>query len=88
MTTFPTETTEQTEPPAATEPLVRTDPPATTEPPEIIDMQALVDYGREYAASTYGYQVCIGLQDGHYPADDHLIYIMEEGDNAVRASVD
>lgn len=43
---------------------------------------------REYAATTYGYEVCIGLRDGYYPADDHLIYTMEDGYKAVRASVD
>lgn len=51
-------------------------------------MQALIEYGREYATSTYGYEVCIGLRDGYYPADDHLIYTMEDGYKAVRASVD
>ena len=86
----PQETTppEQTEPPATTEPPEQTDPPATTEPPEIIDLQALIDYGREYAANKYGYEVCIGLRDGYYPADDHLIHTMEDGYKAVRASVD
>ena len=86
----PQETTspEQTEPPATTEPPEQTDPPATTEPPEIIDLQALIDYGREYAANKYGYEVCIGLRDGYYPADDYLIHTMEDGYKAVRVSVD
>lgn len=70
-----------------TKPPVQTGPPATTEPPEIIDLQALIEYGREYAATTYGYEVCIGVRDGYYPADDHLIYTMEDGYKAVRASV-
>lgn len=79
---------EQTDPPISTEPPVQTEPPAETNPPEKIDLQALINYGREYAASTHGYEVCIGLRDGYYPPDDHQIYTMEDGYKAVRASVD
>lgn len=79
---------EQTEPSVTTEPPVQTDSPAETELPEKIDLQALVNYGREYAATTYGYEVCIGVRDGYYPGDDHQSYTMEDGYKAVRESVD
>lgn len=47
-----TEATESTTVP--TEPVVETT--EQTEPPEKTDMQALIEYGREYAASIYGYE--------------------------------
>lgn len=74
-----------TEPPV-TEPLA-TEPPAT-EPAEVIDLNALVQYGRNYAANTYGYEVTPGLRDGYYPAYTCVISTMEEGRAAVRGCID
>lgn len=79
---------EETEPAAATELPVQAEPFAETNPPEKIDLQEQFDYGRKYAAITYGYEECFGLWDGHYPPDDHRIYTMEDGYKAVKASVD
>lgn len=79
-----TEATESTTVP--TEPAVETT--EQTEPPEKTDMQALIEYSREYAASIYGYEVSIGLWDGCFPADDYLIHTMEDGYHAVRISGD
>ena len=85
----PTEPTPTT--PAPTEPKP-TDPPATeppaTEPAEVIDLNALVQYGRNYAANTYGYEVTPGLRDGYYPAYTCVISTMEEGRAAVRGCID
>ena len=85
----PTEPTPTT--PVPTEPKP-TDPPATeppaTEPAEVIDLNALVQYGRNYAANTYGYEVTPGLRDGYYPAYTCVISTMEEGRAAVRGCVD
>jgi hypothetical protein len=79
---------EQTGAPVATEQPVQTEPQVQTQPPEIINVQALIDYGREYAESTYGYEVYIGVRDGYYPPDTASIYTMEEGYKVVKASVD
>ena len=87
-TTQTTTPQKQTGAPVATEPPVQTAPPIETQPPEIINVQALIDYGREYAESTYGYEVCIGVRDGYYPPDTASIYTMEEGRKVIRASVD
>lgn len=100
-TDAPTESPRETDPPATeepehnepkpTEPLV-TEPPATeppaTEPAEVIDLNALVQYGRNYAANTYGYEVTPGLRDGYYPAYTCVISTMEEGRAAVRGCID
>ena len=87
-TTQATTPQEQTGTQVATEPPVQTEPPVETQPPEIINVQALIDYGREYAESTYGYEIYIGVRDGYYPPDTASIYTMEEGYKVVRASVD
>lgn len=87
-TTQATTPQEQTGTPVATEPPVQTEPPEETQPTEIINVQALIDYGREYAESTYGYEVCIGVRDGYYPPDTASIYTMEEGYKVVKASAD
>lgn len=87
-TTQATTPQEQTGAPVATEQPVQTEPQVQTQPPEIIHVQALIDYGREYAESTYGYEVYIGVRDGYYPPDTASIYTMEEGYKVVRASVD
>ena len=77
--------------PKPSEPPV-TEPPATespaTEPAEVIDLNALVQYGRNYAANTYGYEVTPGLRDGYYPAYTCVISTMEEGRAAVRGCID
>lgn len=72
--------------PKPTQPPV-TEPPAT-EPAEVIDLNALVQYGRNYAANTYGYEVTPGLRDGYYPAYTCVISTMEEGRAAVRGCID
>ena len=86
MPTEPTPTT-----PAPTEPRP-TDPPTTeppaTEPAEVIDLDALVQYGRNYAVETYGYESTPGLRDGYYPACSCFIYSMEAGKRAVRECID
>lgn len=85
----PTEPTPTT--PAPTEPKP-TEPPATeppaTEPAEVIDLNALVQYGRNYAANTHGYEISPGLRDGYYPAYTCVISTMEEGRAAVRGCID
>ena len=85
----PTEPTPTT--PAPTEPKP-TDPPATeppaTEPAEVIDLDALVQYGLNYAANTHGYEISPGLRDGYYPAYTCVISTMEEGRAAVRGCID
>ena len=77
--------------PKPTEPPV-TEPPATespaTEPAEVIDLDALVQYGRNYAANTHGYEISPGLRDGYYPAYTCVISTMEEGRAAVRGCID
>lgn len=94
----PAETTppQQEELPKPTEPVQPepqpTVPPTTappvTEPAEVIDTDALESYGRSYAESTYGYEACIGVRDGYYPAYSCRIRTMEEGYWAVRGCVD
>ena len=64
-----------------------TEPPVT-ESAEYIDLNALVQYGRNYAANTYGYEVTPGLRDGYYPAYTCVISTMEEGRAAVRGCID
>ena len=85
----PTEPTPTT--PAPTEPKP-TEPPATeppaTEPAEVIDLDALVQYGLNYAANTHGYEISPGLRDGYYPASTCVISTMEEGRAAVRGCID
>lgn len=85
----PTEPTPTT--PVPTEPKP-TDPPATeppaTEPAEVIDLDALVQYGLNYAANTYGYRIYPGVRDGYYPAYTCVISTMEEGRAAVKGCVD
>lgn len=89
--TEPTPTTPVPTEPKPTDPPV-TEPPATeppaTEPAEVIDLNALVQYGRNYAANTYGYEVSPGLRDGYYPAYTCVISTMEEGRAAVRGCID
>lgn len=55
--------------------------------PEVIDIAALVAYGRSYAASQ-GYEVVIGLRDGYYPGILCYIDTMEQGRADVREAVD
>lgn len=77
--------------PKPTEPPV-TEPPATkppaTEPAEDIDLDALVQYGLNYAADTHGYRIYPGVRDGYYPAYTCYITTMEEGRAAIRGCVD
>lgn len=77
--------------PVPTEPKP-TDPPATeppaTEPAEVIDLDALVQYGLNYAANTHGYRIYPGVRDGYYPAYTCYITTMEEGRAAIRGCVD
>ena len=81
---------------AATQPATQpTTVPATqpttapaTQPTEVIDIDALVSYGRSYAESTYGYEARAGVRDGYYPAYSCRIRTMEEGYWAVRGCVD
>lgn len=80
----PTEPT-PTNPPV-TEP-APTDPPET-EPAEVIDLDALVQYGRNYAANTHGYEITPGLRDGYYPAYTCVFDTMEDGKAAVRGCID
>ena len=85
----PTEPTPTT--PAPTEPKP-TDPPATeppaTEPAEVIDLDALVQYGLNYAADTHGYRIYPGTRAGYYPAYTCTFKTMEEGRAAIRGCVD
>ena len=91
-----TEEPEITEPTTPTEPKPTqppvTEPPATeppvTEPAEVIDLNALVQYGRNYAANTHGYEITPGLRDGYYPAYTCVFDTMEEGRAAVRGCID
>lgn len=91
---IPTEP-ETTQPPVtappSTEP-VATDPPETdppiTEPEEVIDLDALVQYGLNYAADTYGYRIYPGVRDGYYPAYTCIITTMAEGRAAVKGCID
>lgn len=69
-----------TEPPA-------TEPPAT-EPAEVIDLDALVQYGLNYAADTHGYRISPGVRAGYYPAYTCVFDTMEEGKTAIRGCVD
>lgn len=97
-TEAPTESPRETNPPATeepehTEPKPKpTEPPATeppaTEPAEVIDLDALVQYGLNYAANTHGYEISPGLRDGYYPAYTCVISTMEEGRAAVRGCID
>lgn len=90
-----TEEPEHTDPkptqPKPTEPKP-TDPPVTeppaTEPAEVIDLDALVQYGRNYAANTHGYEITPGLRDGYYPAYTCVFDTMEDGKAAVRGCID
>ena len=85
-----TEPTTPTEPkptqPPVTEPPV-TEPPVT-EPSEVIDLNALVQYGLNYAANTHGYEISPGVRDGYYPAYTCVFDTMEEGRAAVRGCID
>lgn len=72
--------------PPVTEPPT-TEPPAT-EPAELIDLDALVQYGLNYAANTYGYQIYPGVRAGYYPAYTCVFSTMEEGKTDIRGCVD
>ena len=74
-----------TEPPVTAPPA--TEPPAT-EPAEVIDLDALVQYGLNYAANTHGYEISPGVRDGYYPAYTCVFDTMEEGRAAVKGCVD
>ena len=63
------------------------EPPAT-EPAELIDLDALVQYGLNYAANTYGYQIYPGVRAGYYPAYTCVFSTMEEGKADIRGCVD
>lgn len=77
--------------PEPTKPPV-TEPPATesaaTEPAEILDLNALMQYGRNYATSVHGYEACPGLRDGYYPAYTCVFDTMEAGKAAIRGCID
>ena len=85
-----TPTPKPTEPkptqPPVTEP-PQTEPPAT-KPAEVIDLDALVQYGLNYAANTHGYRIYPGTRAGYYPAYTCTIRTMEEGKAALRGCVD
>ena len=94
--TAPKETEPSVTEPPATQPVV-TEPPATnppeteppnTEPAEVIDLDALMQYGRSYAANTHGYEISPGLRDGYYPAYTCVFDTMEDGRTAVRGCID
>ena len=89
--TEPTPTTLAPTDPELTKPSV-TDPPATesaaTEPAEILDLNALMQYGRDYATSVHGYEACPGLRDGYYPAYTCVFDTMEAGKAAIRGCID
>lgn len=36
-------------------------------PAEVIDTAALEEYGRQYGANTYGFEVCVGIRAGYFP---------------------
>lgn len=74
-----------TEPPVTEPPT--TEPPAT-EPAEVIDLDALVQYGLNYAANTYGYRIYPGTRAGYYPAYTCVFSTMEEGKADIRGCVD
>lgn len=57
-------------------------------PGEVIDVNALISYGVDYAVSTYGFTYVPGTRAGYFPAVDENITTMEEGRSAVRANVD
>lgn len=89
--TEPTPTAPAPTEPEPTKPSV-TDPPATesaaTEPAEILDLNALMQYGRDYATSVHGYEACPGLRDGYYPAYTCVFDTMEAGKAAIRGCID
>ena len=89
--TKPTPTEPKPTEPKPTEPPV-TEPPATeppaTEPAEVIDLDALVQYGLNYAANTYGYRIYPGTRAGYYPAYTCVFNTMEEGMADIRGCVD
>ena len=84
--TEPTPTTPVPTEPKPTEPPA-TEPPAT-EPAEDIDLDALVQYGLNYAANTYGYRIYPGTRAGYYPTYTCVFSTMEEGKADIRGCVD
>lgn len=90
-----TEPTTPTEPkptePKPTQPPVteppETEPPAI-EPAEVIELDALVQYGLQYAADTYGYRIYPGTRAGYYPAYTCVFSTMAEGKADIRGCVD
>ena len=84
--TEPVPTTPVPTEPKPTEPPV-TEPPAT-EPAEVIDLDALVQYGLQYAADTYGYRIYPGTRAGYYPAYTCVFSTMAEGKADIRGCVD
>ena len=74
-----------TEPPVTEPPTME---PPVTEPAEDINLDALVQYGRNYAANTHGYEITPGLRDGYYPAYTCVFDTMEKGQAAVRGCID
>lgn len=90
-TDAPTELPRETAPPVTEEP-EQTDPqptqPKPTEPAEILDLNALMQYGRDYATSVHGYEACPGLRDGYYPAYTCVFDTMEAGKAAIRGCID
>ena len=100
-TDAPTEPPRETNPPVTAEPEITepkptepkpTEPPFTeppdTEPAEVIDLDALVQYGLNYAADTHGYRIYPGTRAGYYPAYTCAFKTMEEGRAAIRGCVD
>ena len=91
VATKPTPTEPKPTEPKPTEPPV-TEPPTTeppaTEPAEVIDLDALVQYGLNYAANTYGYRIYPGTRAGYYPAYTCVFSTMEEGKADIRGCVD
>ena len=81
----PAKTTPSVTEPPVTEPTV-TEP--ATEPVEEIDLDALVQFGLNYAANTHGYRIYPGVRAGYYPAYTCAFHTMEQGQAAIRGCVD
>jgi len=57
-------------------------------PAAVIDTAALEAYGRQYGANTHGYEVCVGIRAGYFPAYYCIITSMDNGYTAVQECID
>lgn len=81
--------TEQTTTPATEPPTVPvTEEPATEPPKPPLDINELIQYGIDYAVTTYGYEYQPGMRDGWYPPFTAYIPDMESGYEIIRECVD